>query len=270
MKTSALHHLLLAAVMISSAFAAEVKEIDSAELAQELTNPIADLMTIPIQMTYDRNIGPTEDGYKVQTNIQPVIPFDMGQDWTLITRTIIPVIKQDDIFPGSGSQFGLGDISMSMYASPKKVSHGVVWGVGPVFLLPAATEPELGTKKWGIGPSGVVVAMLGRWTVGGLANHIWSVGGASDRPDISNTFLQPFVAYTWPSAWTVALQSESTYNWKTEQWSVPITASVAKLVWLGRLPVSLQAGAGYWATSPDNGPEGVRYRLQANFVLPKF
>jgi len=96
-----------------------------------------------------------------------------------------------------------------------------------------------------------------------------SFAGDGDRPDISNTFLQPFVAYTWPSAWTVSVQSESNYNWKTEKWSVPLNVAVSKLVRWGKLPVSLQAGVGYWVESPDTGPEGFRFRLQANFVLPK-
>ena len=105
--------------------------------------------------------------------------------------------------------------------------------------------------------------------MGALGNHVWSFAGDSDRPDISNTLLQPFVAYTWPSAWTVSLQTESTYNWKIEKWSVPINAAVSKLVRLGKLPVSLQAGVGYWLESPETGPGGFRFRLQANFVLPK-
>lgn len=241
-----------------------------AELAQELTNPLADLMTIPIQMNYDRDIGPRDNGKKLQTNIQPVIPFNFNEGMNLITRTIIPVIHQDDIFPGAGSQFGLGDISLSLFLSPKKPTPGgVIWGVGPVFLLPTATDSLLGADKWGSGPTGVALMLRGPWTLGALGNHVWSFAGDSDRPDINNTFIQPFVAYTWPSAWTVSVQSESNYNWKTEKWSVPINAAVSKLVRWGKLPVSLQAGVGYWAESSASGPEGFRLRLQANFVLPK-
>lgn len=241
-----------------------------AELAQELSNPLADLMTIPIQMNYDRDIGPLDDGWKLQTNIQPVIPFHLNEDWNLISRTIMPVIYQDDIFPGAGSQFGLGDINLSLFFSPKEpTSGGLIWGIGPVLLLPTATENLLGAKKWGAGPTAVALTMRGPWTVGLLANHIWSYAGDSGRQDISSTFLQPFAAYTWPSAWTVSVQSESTYNWKTEKWSVPVNVAVSKLVRLGKLPVSLQAGVGYWAESPDAGPEGFRFRVQANFVLPK-
>jgi hypothetical protein len=145
----------------------------------------------------------------------------------------------------------------------------LLWGAGPVLLFPTATEKLLGAKKWGAGPAAVALTMRGPWTVGMLANHVWSYAGDSDRPDISNTFLQPFAAYTWPNAWTVSVQSESTYNWKTEKWSVPVNAAVSKLVRWGKLPVSLQAGVGYWVESPDAGPEGFRFRLQANFVLPK-
>jgi hypothetical protein len=242
-----------------------------AQLAQELSNPLADLISIPIQMNYDQNIGPQDDGWKLQTNIQPVIPFHLNENWNLISRTIVPVIYQDDIFPGSGSDFGLGDINLSLFFSPKKPAFGaLLWGAGPVLLFPTATESLLGSEKWGAGPAAVMLMVRGPWTMGALANHIWSYAGDSDRSDISNTFLQPFVAYTWPSAWTVSVQSESTYNWKTENWSVPVNVAISKLVKWGRLPVSLQAGVGYWAESPDEGPEGFRFRLQATFVLPKF
>jgi len=248
----------------------EAQQGGDAGLAQELTNPLADLMTIPIQMNYDRDIGPLDDGWKLQTNIQPVIPFSLTGEWNLISRTIVPVIYQDDIFPGAGSQFGLGDINLSLFLSPRKpTSGGLIWGVGPVLLLPTATDSLLGAKKWGAGPAAVALTMRGPWTVGMLANHIWSYAGDSDRPDISNTFGQPFAAYTWPNAWTVSVLSESTYNWKTEKWSVPINFAVSKLVRWGKLPVSLLASIGYWAESPETGPEGFRFRLQANFVLPK-
>ncbi|MFC1657160.1 transporter [Candidatus Moduliflexota bacterium] len=260
--------LLLAA---SAAFAPAARAQGSdADLAQELSNPVADLVTIPVQMNYDGDIGPADDGWKLQTNIQPVIPFGVGENWNLITRTILPVIYQDDIFPGAGSKFGLGDVNMTLFLSPKApTSGGITWGAGPVLLVPTATDSQLGAEKWGAGPAMVALTVRGPWTVGALANHLWSFAGESDRADISNTFVQPFAAYTWPSAWTASVQSETTYNWETEKWSIPVNASIAKLVRWGKLPVSLQAGAGYWVESPDAGPEGLRLRLQANFVLPK-
>lgn len=258
-----------AVVLLSLAAAAHAQSRD-AGLAQELTNPLADLVTVPIQMNFDRDIGPSDAGEKVTTNVQPVIPFHLSENWNLISRTIAPVIYQDDVVPGGGSQFGLGDLNLSLFFSPKKfAAGGLIWGAGPVFLLPTATDSRLGGKKWGAGPTGVVLAMRGPWTAGMLANHIWSFAGDDNRQDISNTFVQPFVAYTWPSAWTLSVQSESSYNWKAEQWSVPVNVALSKLVRIGKLPVSLQGGVGYWAESPDAGPEGFRFRLQANIVLPK-
>lgn len=240
-----------------------------ADLAQELTNPVADLVTIPIQMTFDQNIGLADDGWKLQTNIQPVYPFNLNENWNLITRTIFPLIRQDEIVPGAGSQFGDGDLTLSLFASPKKPTNGVIWGVGPILYLWTASDELLGAEKWGVGPTAIALTMRGCWTMGALANHVWSFAGSSRRDDINSTFVQPFVAYTWPSAWTVSFQSETTYNWEIKEWSVPVNVAVAKLVTMGKLPVSLQAGVGRWLTAPESGPDGWRFRLQANFVLPK-
>lgn len=246
------------------------RQDSDADLAQELSNPIADLITIPIQMNYDGNYGPGDDGWRLQTNIQPVIPFNVSENWNLITRTIMPVIYQEDIVSDSGSDFGLGDINMSLFFSPKEsTSGGITWGAGPVLLFPTATETLLGGEKWGAGPAVVGLTVRGQWTLGMLANHIWSYAGDSDRQDISNTFIQPFAAYTTSTAWTYSVQSETTYNWETEKWSVPVNVAISKLVRWGKLPVSLQAGVGYWLESPGTGPDGFRFRLQANFVLPK-
>ena len=269
MKTllSAVAALTIAASVLCPPVSAQ--DGDQSDLAQDLTNPVADLLTIPIQMNYDQGIGPADDGWKLQTNIQPVLPFNVNDDWNLITRTIMPVIWQDEIVPGAGSQFGLGDINLSLFFSPKKPTNGVIWGVGPVLYLSTATDELLGAEKWGAGPTAIALTMHGRWTMGALANHVWSFAGSNDRDVLDNTFVQPFVAYTTPSAWTYSVQSETSYNWDTRKWSVPVNVAVAKLVMMGKLPVSLQAGVGRWLTSPDFGPDGWRFRLQANFVLPK-
>lgn len=260
----------LPAVLCAVSFAAQGQSGD-AELAQELTNPLADLVTVPIQMNFDRRIGPADDGSKVTTNVQPVVPFRVTESWNLISRTIVPIVYQDEVVPGAGSQFGLGDINLTLFFSPRQANAGgLIWGIGPVFLLPTATDSKLGVRKWSAGPAAVGLALRGPWTVGMLANHVWSFAGDDARQDISSTFIQPFVAYTWPSAWTLSVQTESSYNWKSEKWSVPINVALSKLVKIGgKLPVSLQAGVGYWAESPDSGPKGVRFRLQANIVLPR-
>lgn len=252
---------------------AEVVDTDkagNAEIANELTNPLADLMIIPIQMNYDKDIGSQDEGWKFQMNIMPVIPIHLNDDWNLITRTILPVIYQEDVIAGSGSDFGIGDITQSFLLSPKEPGEsGFLWGVGPVFRYPTATESLLGGKKWGAGPTALVLIRQGMFTIGALTNHLWSFAGDSDRQDINATLMQPFAAYTWPSAWSISMQSESVYDWETEQWAAPINLAVAKVVRFGRLPVRLQTSIGYWMESPEEGPEGIRLFFQVDFVLPK-
>src|SRR5690606_35229836 len=155
--------------------------------------------------------GPN-DGDKAFVNVQPVIPITLNDDWNLISRTILPIAWQDDIAGPSGDQFGLGDITQSLFFSPKAPTEsGIVWGVGPVFLFPTATDDFLGGEKWGAGPTAVVLKQFDGWTIGMLANHIWSFAGDETRNDISSTFLQPFVSYTTKDAWTFTLNTESSY-----------------------------------------------------------
>ena len=158
----------------------------------------------------------------------------------------------------------------SLFFSPKAPTPGgLIWGVGPVFLLPTASDSLLGGEKWGLGPTGVVLTQRGPWTVGALANHIWSVGGDSSRADISATFVQPFLSYTTKSATSFVLNTESTYDWKGETWSVPINMAVNQMLKFGRQPVQIGAGVRYWADSPANGPHGWGARVQVTFLFPK-
>jgi len=239
------------------------------DLARQLSNPIASLISVPFQGNYDQSIGPARQGQRFTLNVQPVIPISLGEDWNMISRTILPIVSQSNIFPGAGSQTGLGDTTQSLFFSPKAVGEsGIIWGVGPVFLVPTGTDPLLTGGKWGAGPSVVALKQFNGFTVGALANHIWSVGGDSNRADISQTFMQPFISYTTADAWTFGLNTESTYNWETQQWTVPVNASISKLVKFGKQPVSLGAGVRYYVASPDSGAHGLGGRLTMTFLFP--
>jgi len=268
--TYRINRLRLAAWSIAALLPAAAGAQSQEDLAKSLANPVAALISIPFQLNYDHDIGPRDDGSRWQLNVQPVVPITLNADWNVISRTIVPLISQEDIVPGSGSQFGLGDIVQSIFFSPKApTAGGLIWGAGPVLLLPTGTDDLLTAKKWGLGPTGVVLKQSGPWTYGMLVNHIWSVAGSDARPDISATFLQPFLSYTTADAWTFTLQTESTYDWEGDQWSVPINTLVTKVTKVGGQLVSFGGGVRYWAQAPSGAPEGWGVRFVATLLFPK-
>jgi hypothetical protein len=150
---------------------------DEGELAKKLSNPISSLISVPFQSNFNFNAGQDNDKFQYILNIQPVIPIALNQDWNLISRIIQPVIYQQELFPGQGDNFGLGDMNPQFFFSPNATYHGWIWGVGPTFLFPTATDTALGSGQWAAGPVGVVLKQEGPWTYGMLANQLWSFAG---------------------------------------------------------------------------------------------
>lgn len=259
--------LLCAMTGLTLAAQAQPSAGSDAELAKQLSNPIAALISLPLQLNWDDNIGPDRTGSRLTLNIQPVVPFSLNADWNLISRTILPVIRQDDVVPGAGSQSGVGDIVQSFFFSPKQpTASGWIWGVGPVFLLPVGSD-RFTTDTWGVGPTAVALRQSGPMTIGVLANHIEGVGGSG--PDLRQSFIQPFASYTTPTLWTYGINTEATYDWKREQWAAPLNLNVSKVVSVGSQKLSVGGGVGYWMTSPESGPHGWRFRLVVTFLFPK-
>jgi hypothetical protein len=238
------------------------------DLAKQLSNPVSSLISLPFQYNADFGYDP-EDGIKHTLNVQPVYPASISQDCNLITRVILPIVSQDDVF-GTSSQFGLSDTVASFFFSPKApTAGGWIYGVGPALLLPTATDDLLGTEKFGAGPTAVALKQTDAgWTYGALVNHIWSVAGDDDRVDVSSTFLQPFLSKQLSGGRTLSVNTESSYDWKSEQWTVPINFSYSKVTKIGGQLISFAGGARVYADAPDRGPDwGLRFA--ATLLFPK-
>lgn len=222
-----------------------------AELARKLANPIAAMTSIPFKANWDTGIGSGESE-RTTWIIQPVIPFTLNSDWNLITRTIIPYVDQS----GPSGSSGLGDITQSFFFSPSSTTDsGWTWGAGPVISYPSASNGRLGSEKWAAGPTVVALKQSRGVTYGVLANHLVSFAGEDDRADVNATFVQPFVSVTTRRLTTFGLNTETTYDWETDQATIPVNLSVTQLFKVGQQPMSLALGYRHYLDAPPGGPD---------------
>jgi hypothetical protein len=268
MKQTGASALLMAAAMIAAvAHAAPTPE----ELAKMAQNPVANLISVPLQNNTNFNVGPLSGTQNI-LNIQPVIPVSLNKDWNLITRTILPVITQPGFVPDQGSTTGLGDIQFSAFLSPANAA-GLIWGAGAIVQAPTHSDSRLGNKHWGLGPTAVALHLHpgDPWVYGVLVNNVWSGGSGGSDPSYNNFLLQPFVNYNLPGGVYVNSVPIITANWKadgSQRWTVPLGAGIGKIFHFGPLPVNMQMGAYYNVVRPDNAADW-QLRLQMMFMFPK-
>ena len=268
--------LVIAALGSVSAIGAETPAVASsgsaADLALKLSNPIAALISVPFQTNFDGDIGPkiagSRAGERITLNVQPVVPIALDAEWNMISRTIVPFVWQNNVAPGAGSQFGLGDTVQSLFFSPSKPG-GAIWGVGPVLLVPTGTDDLLSGRKWGAGPTGVILKQMGTVTIGALGNHIWSVAGNSARGDISATFANPFITNAMKSGFTYGVAADITYDWKADRWTMPVSFTASQVTQLGGQLVSIGGGLRYYAIANDASPHGFAGRFAVTLLFPK-
>ncbi len=241
---------------------------DAAAIAKKLANPIGALISLPFQNNMDIGIG-DYNGSRNTLNFQPIVPFSLNAKYSLITRYIVPVIAQYDITGESTQQFGLADALVSGWISNAVVKNGFVWGVGAAFLIPTATNDFLGTEKFGIGPTVIVLQQKNGWTYGALVNQIWSVAGDGTRADVNQMYVQPFLTYNWKSGAGLTVNSEATFNWEANTTNAYINIMAGGLTKLGKQLLQLKVGPRIHVAAPEGGKSAFGVRAAAIFVFPK-
>jgi hypothetical protein len=261
--------LALAALIFVSGQAVAQEQAEPAgysdeELAKKLANPVASLVSVPLQLNYDCCYAPDDNGAWL-LNVQPVMPFALNDNLNLIVRTILPLHYREGRSSVDGEGFGFGDTTQSFFFAPPP-NNGLTLAAGPVIYWPTGSE-GYESGKWGAGITGLALKQQGHVSYGLLANHIWSVAGSENRPDISSTFLQPFYNYTWPDTTSFIINLESTYDWEREQWTIPLNTGISRIYNFSGQKVSLGAQARAWLDRPDGGPDwGLRF--VATFLFP--
>ena len=233
--------------------AQEEKPVDPTALAKQTQNPVADLVSIPFQFNFNSG-GGLNDGTLYNLNIQPVIPITLNQDWKLIARAIVPYISSPA--PGGGQEGGFGDIQLQSYLTPSN-SGKVIWGIGPLFSFPAATNPLVRTGSWAAGPAAVVLTMPGHWVLGALVNQLWTYADNGGSPEVNQFVFQPFINYNFGVGWALSTGPLITANWNApsgQEWTVPLGLGITKTTVFNRRPINLGLQYYHNVVHPDSGP----------------
>lgn len=258
--------LLMNAALTDAPWAEDKPHTD---LAKQSQNPVADLISVPFENNSNFTVG-TEDAYVNILNIKPVIPIKLTENWNLINRAIIPVIYQDERFPGEGDVFGLGDITYQGFISPARPGN-LVWGLGPQLQIPTGMD-RLTSDQWALGPSAVGLMMPGNWVFGLLVSNVWNIGGGYDNPpDVSFFSAQYFINYNMKGGWYLTTAPTITANWEADSddtWTVPFGGGIGRVFKIGKQPMNAKLAA-YWNAEKPRWAADWNVQAQITFLFPR-
>ncbi|MBK6506827.1 MAG: hypothetical protein IPG02_14455 [Ignavibacteria bacterium] len=241
---------------------------DAAEIAKKLANPIGAMISVPFQNNMDVGIGEF-NGSRNTMNFQPIVPFELSEKFNLITRYILPVITQHDITNENTQQSGLADALVSAWISNAKVKNGLVWGLGGAFLIPTATNDMLGSKKFGAGPTAILLKQANGWTYGALVNQVWSVAGSEEGTNVNQIFTQPFVTYNWKSGTGLTVNTELTHYWESSETNAFINIMAGGILKFGKQLIQAQVGPRIQVAATEGNRADFGVRTALIFVFPK-
>jgi hypothetical protein len=260
--------VLLALVVVGAANAAEDPDHNLKALAKKTQNPVGDLLSFPFQFNFN-NGGAYGDETMFLLNFQPVLPFALTDGWNVIARTIVPFYN----FPG-GSPVdrvtGMGDIQQQFYLTPANPGK-LIWGIGPVFSFPTATNDFVKTGSWAIGPGAVALTMAGPWVIGGLVNQYWNYSDHGGDPKTNLFVAQPFINYNFGKGWALSCAPLITANFEAadgQEWTVPLGVGITRTTVFGKRPINIAVQYYANVVRPDAAP-GNQLRIVLAPLYPK-
>ena len=274
LKNSILSLVCLVLMLFSTSSFAE------GDLRASVQNPISSMISLPLKLSVDMG---AKNGDAQILNINPVLPVTVG-DWNLVNRALIPIANVDGSILGPNnpnpspetgkgakdSASGLGDINYSLFVSPVKYDK-VIWGVGPSFNLPTASDDLLGSGKWSMGPTAVALTLPSWGSMGVLVRQLWSVAGDDDRKYVNQTLIEPFLNYNLDDGWYLVSDLILTSNWNAksgDRWTIPLGGGVGKLFKIGDQAINAKLEAYSNVESPEGAPDW-QVAFQWQFLFPK-
>jgi hypothetical protein len=244
-------------------------ETGDARLQKDVQNPVASLTLVPLQNNTNFDSGPFNRTQNV-FNIQPVIPVNISSYWKVIVRIVQPVVSQPYPNQNTGGEYGFGDMAPDFFFTPRHPGK-LMWGIGPAFVIPTATDHVLGQGKFSVGPSAVLLVQPGKWTIVNLVNNVWSVAGSGSRPSVNQMLDQYFITRNLKKGWYVTASPIITANWKAPSgnvWTVPFGGGLGRVQKLGNQPINWNVQFFGNAVHP-NGGSSWTMRLTLAFLYPK-
>jgi len=250
--------------------AQDEKRTNEEELLRNLANPLAGLATVSLNFDFDYHVGPEEEGHRSSLFLETTLPIHLGDVWSLVSRTALPLVYQEEVTPGAGNQLGIGDLTEIVYiARVQPGRFGWIWGLGPLLRAPVGSEDLLSSRKWAVGPSAALVRQNDDFTIGLIASQLWSVGGSDQRPGVNVGIYEPFITYRSEGLWNLSLRVPCAYDYQARQWTIPVALTVEKLVSFRKVPTTISFGFHYWVEVPDSAPHDLAFSFGLRFVLPK-
>jgi len=240
-----------------------------ADLQKKLNNPLSSVWALFFQNDVSFLKGTPSSAYRASSTLtfQPVLPFEINDEWTWLNRPVFPVVMTSPTFSTGGwdRDGGIGDIGLLSVLAKK--TGNLTLGLGPSLFFPTASDDSLGSGKYQFGPAGVVVYQHDNWTLGCIAQQWWGFGGDSGRTDTNSMNLQYFIWRTLPNHWEIGAAPNILIDWKEDSenfLTLPIGLGARKMIKIGKVPVKLGVEVQWMVVHPDDF--GQRWNIRLYFI----